>query len=214
MMRHLFRQTDLLLIILAAAICAAFPTPLLGHVAIFPQTAEAGARHQSFYIRAPVEKEIPVVELGFEVDEKWVENGGDLTFQDVPDWDLHVEFDQEERVKKVYWTATEGGALPMTFQMIFMRVNVPDKPGVYPFASWQKYTDGSVVWWNEARAEGVRNPYPTVRVKQDSIFTAGPLQMSLTSLALLALGISLYCLFTVNKLIAARNQEKQASDGK
>ena len=54
----------------------------------------------------------------------------------------------------------------MTFQMIFMRVNVPDKPGVYPFKSWQKYTDGSIVWWNEQRGEGVSNPFPTVRVEQ------------------------------------------------
>ena len=143
-----------------AILCALFPTPLLAHVAIFPQTVEAGARHASFYIRAPVEKDIPVVELGFEIDEQWIENGGDLTFQDVPDWKLHVELDEQERLKKVYWTALEEGALPLTFQMIFMRVNVPSQPGVYPFKSWQKYTDGSVVWWNEPRGEGVSNPLP------------------------------------------------------
>ena len=50
--------------------------------------------------------------------------------------------------------------------MIFMRVNVPDKPGTYPFVSWQKYTDGSVVWWNEPRGPGVSYPFPTVRVEQ------------------------------------------------
>ena len=187
-----------------AILCALFPTPLLAHVAIFPQTVEAGARHASFYIRAPVEKDIPVVELGFEIDEQWIENGGDLTFQDVPDWKLHVELDEQERLKKVYWTALEEGALPLTFHMIFMRVNVPSQPGVYPFKSWQKYTDGSVVWWNEPRGEGVSNPYPTVRVEQEPIFAGGPLQIGLTGAALLALGISLYCLVTMKKLMTGR----------
>ena len=187
-----------------ATICAVSPTPLLGHVAIFPQTAEVGARHQSFYILAPVEKEIPMVELGFEVDEQWVENGGELTFQDIPEWDLHLELDQEERVRKVHWTAVEEGALPRTFKMIFMGVNVPDKPGVYPFVFWQKYTDGSVVWWNEPRGEDVSKPFPTVRVEQEPIFAAGPFQISVAGVALLALGISFYCLFTVKKLLAAR----------
>jgi uncharacterized protein YcnI len=201
MVRHLLQRTDLFRILLAAAVCTLFPTSLIAHVALFPQTTQAGGRHESFFIRAPVEKDIPVVELGFEVDEEWIENGGELTFEDIPDWRLHVELDAEERVKKVYWTATEEGALPRTFQMIFMRVNVPEKPGNYPFVSWQKYTDGSVVWWNEPRGPGVNNPYPTVRVEQKPILTAGSLQMSVGGIALLALGMAFYCLITLKKLL-------------
>ncbi|MEE8349260.1 MAG: DUF1775 domain-containing protein [Acidobacteriota bacterium] len=193
-----------LLIFLVMVICFVFPATALAHVALFPQTVEAGTRHASFYIRAPVEKDLPVVELGFEIDEQWIENGGDITFQDVPDWKLHVELDEQERVKKVHWTALEEGALPLTFQMIFMRVNVPSEAGVYPFKSWQKYTDGSVVWWNEPRGEGVSNPYPTVRVEQAPLFAGGPLQMGLTGAALLALAISLYCLITMKRLLASR----------
>ena len=185
--------------------CTLFPTPLLGHVAVFPQTAQVGTRHASFFIRAPVEKDIPVVELGFEVDERWFANGGDLTFEDVPDWKLHVELDEEERIKKVYWTALEEGAPPMTFQMIFMRVNVPKQPGVYSFVSWQKYTDGSVVWWNEERGEEVSNPYPTVRVEPEPFLTAGPVEMSAVGIALLALAIALYCLITLKKVTAGKN---------
>ena len=98
--------------LLVLATCFAFPAPIFAHIAIFPQTVEAGVRHASFYIRAPVEKDIPVVELGFEIDEQWIENGGDLTFQNVTDWQLHVELDGQERLKKVYWTALEEGALP------------------------------------------------------------------------------------------------------
>ena len=201
MVRHLLKRLDLFHILLAAAICTFLPTSLIAHVALFPQTTQAGARHESFFIRAPVEKDIPVVELGFEVDEAWIENGGELTFEDIPDWTMHVELDTEERVKKVFWTATEEGALPRTFQMIFMRVNVPEKPGNYPFVSWQKYTDGSVVWWNETRGPGVTNPYPTVRVEAEPILTAGSLQMSVWGIALLALGMSFYCLITLKKLL-------------
>jgi len=208
MVRNLSKRTDLFFILLAAAICTVFPTSLFAHVALFPQTTQTGARHESFYIRAPVEKDIPVVELGFEVDEEWIKNGGEITFEDIPDWRLHVELDAEERVKKVYWTATEEGALPRTFQLIFMRVNVPDKPGTYPFVSWQKYTDGSVVWWNEPRGPGVNNPHPTVKVEQEPIFTAGPLQMSVGGIALLALGMALYCLITLKKLLASKELDR------
>jgi hypothetical protein len=185
-----------------ALLGALLPTPLLGHVAVFPQTAEAGTRHASFYIRAPVEKDIPVVELGFEVDEQWNANGGSLDFEDIPDWELHVDLDEEGQIKKVYWTALEEGAPPMTFQMIFMRVNVPKKPGVYSFVSWQKYTDGSVVWWNEERGEDVSNPYPTVRVEPKPFLAAGPVEMSAVGIALLALAIALYCLMTLKKVMA------------
>ncbi len=186
----------------SAILCALFPTHLLAHVALFPQTIEAGARHASFYIRAPVEKDIPVVELGFEVDEQWIENGGDLTFEDVPDWKLHVELDEQERLTKVYWTAVAEEALPLTFQMIFMRVNVPSEPGVYPFKSWQKYTDGSIVWWNEPRGEGASNPYPTVRMEQEPLFSRRPSSTGSYGRYSTGPAISLYCLVTLKKPMA------------
>ena len=197
-----YRVLQLARVVLGLAIFCSLFAPLLGHVAVFPQTTEAGTRHASFYIRAPVEKDIPVVELGFEVDEQWIANGGSLDFEDIPDWELHVEMDEEERIKRVYWTALDEGALPMTFQMIFMRVNVPKTPGVYPFVSWQKYTDGSVVWWNEERGEGVSNPYPTVRVEAKPFLGAGPVEMSAVGIALLALAIALYCLIALRNVKA------------
>ncbi len=202
------KQTSLLFIFWAAVICALFPTSLFAHVAIFPQTIEAGARHQNFYIRAPVEKDIPVVEMGFEVDERWLENRGSFDFQQVADWDLHVELDQDERVQKAWWTAKEEGAGPGTFQLIFMRANVPRTPGVYQFVAWQKYSDGSVVWWNEVRGEeGVTSPYAEVTVEAEPLFAAGPLQLSAAAFAFLALGVALYSLATVRKLLAAENSK-------
>ncbi|MCZ6767848.1 MAG: hypothetical protein O7D93_01220 [Acidobacteria bacterium] len=206
MIQHASKQTSLLSIFWAAVICALFSTSLFAHVAIFPQTIAAGTRHHNFYIRAPVEKDIPVVEMGFEVDARWLENRGSFDFQHIEGWDLHVELNENERVNKAWWTTTGEGALPGTFQLIFMRVNVPSTPGVYNFIAWQKYSDGSEVWWNEVRGEeGVRTPWANVTVEAEPLFGAGPLEMSVAGFAFLALALSLYALFTVRKLLATGN---------
>ena len=152
------------------AVLAAIPTLSFAHVTVNPRKAEAETRHQMFYLRAPVEKEIPVVELGLEVDEQWRKNGGDLnSFELVGGWNLHVEKDESGKVKRVFW---DGGQAPAeTFQLVNISMNTPKVPGKYPFKAWQKYTDGSVVWWNEAPAEnqgeegtGVENPYSVLEV--------------------------------------------------
>ncbi len=177
-------------LILASIILVACAGPLFGHASVNPRTTEAGVHHKIFYVRAPVEKEIPVVELGFEVSQEWRDNGGDVnSFQDIPGYELHVDFDDDGKVERFYWTGTR--AVVETFQMINVSMNVPEEPGVYPFKSWQKYTDGSVVWWNEPRGEGVQNPYPAVTVESPPILTAGVFQVSATAIALVALALSL-----------------------
>ncbi len=177
-------------LILASIILVACAVPLFGHTSVNPRTAQAGIHHKIFYVRAPVEKEIPVVELGFEVDEEWRRNGGDVnSFQDIPGLELHVDFDDDGKVERFYWTGSR--AVMETFQMIYVSMNVPEEPGVYPWKSWQKYTDGSVVWWNEPRGEGVQNPYPVVTVEPPPILTAGVFQVSATAIALVALALSL-----------------------
>ncbi len=177
-------------LISASIILVAFAVPLFGHASVNPRNAQAGVHHKIFYVRAPVEKEIPVVEWGYEVSQEWRDNGGDVnSFEDIPGYELHVDFDDDGKVERFYWTGTM--AVMETFQMVYVSMNVPEEPGVYPFKSWQKYTDGSVVWWNEPRGEGVANPYPAVTVEAPPILTAGVVQISGTALALLALGISL-----------------------
>ncbi len=176
--------------LLALIVVGASAVPLFGHVSVNPRTSEAGIHHKVFFIRAPVEKSIPVVELGLEVSQEWRDNGGDInSFQDIPGMELHVEFDDAGKVERVWWTG--DGAVVETFQMIYMSMNVPEKPGLYPFNAWQKYTDGSVVWWNEPRGEGVTNPYAAVQVIAPPILTAGVVQMSSSAIAVLALAISL-----------------------
>ena len=175
----------------AFILMGAFVVPLFGHVSINPSTVQAGIRHLRLFVRAPVEKEIPVVELGIEVSPEWRENGGDLGFsEDISGWMSHRELDEDGKVLRLWWTG--DGAEPETFQMIYFTLTIPEKPGVYPFKSWQKYSDGSVVWWNEPQGEGVQNPYPIVTVERPPILTAGGVvQVGATTIALLALAISL-----------------------
>ncbi|MBI2822953.1 MAG: DUF1775 domain-containing protein [Acidobacteria bacterium] len=196
------------LFVLLSIVLTASAAPALAHVSVNPRRAEAGGKHQLFFVRAPVEKEIPVVELGVEVDEQWRKNGGDInSFQHVSGWNLHVEKDEDGKVARFYW---DGGEAPAeTFQMFNMSVNLPKEPGKYPFKSWQKYTDGSVVWWNEKPAEGeagreegaqVENPYPLVDVRakeetqQASVLGGGSLQYTSLVIAVVALALSLVSL--------------------
>ena len=92
----MIKKNNLNVIPTVCFLIVALATPLFGHISVNPRTSEAGIHHKLFYVRAPVEREIPVVELGIEVSEEWRRNGGDLnSFQDVPGMDLHVEFDVE-----------------------------------------------------------------------------------------------------------------------
>ena len=184
------QKSKLASLFLTLILVAAFSVPLLAHASVNPRTAPAGVHHMLFYVRAPVEQAIPVIELGFEVSEEWRKNGGDVnSFEDIPGWTLHVEFDDEGKVEKFFWT--DGEAPRETFQLINVSMNVPEKPGEYPFIAWQKYADGKVVRFNEARGEGVEFPYPIVTVESTPILTAGTVQVSAIAIALAALAISL-----------------------
>ena len=143
-----------------------------------------------FFIRAPVEFANPVIELGLEVGEEWRNNGGDInSFQHVPGWDLKVEFDDEGRVEKAFWT---GGEAPReTFMMFYMSMNVPEEPGDYTFKAWQLYADGKRVEFIEPRGEGVEYPMPIVAVEGAPFLTAGTVQVSAITIALFALAVSL-----------------------
>lgn len=187
---------------------------LWAHVAIFPRTFQAGALHDAFYVRAPVEKDIPVVELGIEVEDAWRSNGGDVAdFQEIPGWSQHVELDDKGKIKKAYWQVLAGnkGTVPTTFQMIWARVSMPKQPGAYHFPAWQKYADGSVVWWNELRGEGKNpeNPAPEVTITAKEASSAGVVSGSWSMTTLtgpLALAIALLAL-----VMALRNQRKRES---
>ena len=202
----MIKRSKVTSVVLTSVIGAVFSVPLMAHISVNPRTtSEVGIHHKLFYIRAPVEKAIPVIELGFEVSEEWRSNGGDVnSFQHVPGWDLNVEFDDEGKVTKVFWT---GGEAPReTFLMFYMSMNVPETPGVYRFNSWQKWEDGSELFFNEPRGEGVEAPFPTVTVEEPvespsptvtvkeggDFLPAGMVQIGSIAIALCALAISLF----------------------
>jgi hypothetical protein len=55
-------MTSVLFILMILAVSV----PLMAHISVNPRTtSEVGIHHKLFYIRAPVEKAIPVIELGF-----------------------------------------------------------------------------------------------------------------------------------------------------
>jgi uncharacterized protein YcnI len=206
------RRGKILWTVLLALICGFLADHLIwAHVAIFPRTFQAGSRHDAFYIRAPVEKEIPVVELGVEVEESWRNNGGEVAdFEEIPGWKQHVELDEKGKIKKAYWQAVPGnsGTVPTTFQMIWARVSMPNEPGEYRFPAWQKYADGSVVRWNESRGEGQEpdNPAPIVVItpKPVSTASAAPERFSITGLlSMFAFPVALAAL-----VVAIRNQRR------
>ncbi len=178
--------------------------PVLGHVSVRPGSVEAGVEHVLFFFRPPLQKEVPMVEFGIEIDEEWLKNGGRLnSFEEITGWDLHTELDEQEKVKRVYWNGEEAvkilygdrdakrAAVGETFQMIHVSMNIPEKPGRYAFKFWQKYSDGSVVRWNEPGAQGAKNPYSRVTVKRKPLLTAGIVHTSAVTIALLALAMSL-----------------------
>lgn len=178
------------LLLVAIMMVGIFSVPLLAHVSVNPRTAPAGVHHMVFFIRAPVEFASPVIELGIEVSEEWRNNGGDInSFQHVPGWDLHVEFDDEGRVHKAFWT---GGEAPReTFMMFYMSMNVPEEPGEYTFKAWQQYADGKRVEFIEESGESAEYPMPIVVVEGAPILTAGTVQVSAITIALFALAVSL-----------------------
>ena len=159
----MFRQ-KLHLLALLSFLWLTLVTPAWAHISVNPRSADSGGRHQLFYVRAPADTESPVVELGFEVDEAWIRNGGEVnSFENLPNWKVSVERDAGGKVCKVVWTG--GQALSGTFQMIHFSMNTPTEPGKYHFKSWQRLADGRVIRFDQTPAEGGPRPYPIVEIR-------------------------------------------------
>jgi uncharacterized protein YcnI len=182
------------------AFFAGFPTLLQAHISINPRTTESGGKHQMFFIRAPADTESPVVELGFEVDDQWLQNGGEVnSFQDTPGWKRTVERDSRGKAKRVVWTG--GEVEDGSFQLIYFSMNTPKEPGKYHFKAWQRLKDGTEIRFDETPAGNGKHPYPIVEVKEPrteiqsaGVIGGGSLQYHILVIALLALAIALTAL--------------------
>ncbi len=140
------------------AVGSFFMVQALAHVAIMPRRGVSGTHHAAFTVRAPVEKDIPPVELKIEIPSEWKEAGGQVDrVEHNPNWQIEIERDQDDWIKTVRWYGNE--APDYSYIQFGLIITLPELEGVQQIKAWQKYSDGSVVAWIEERGEeGVENP--------------------------------------------------------
>ena len=140
------------------AVGAFFAAEALAHVSLNPRQGISGTHHVSFSVRAPVEKDIPTVELKIVIPPEWKDAGGQVDRVELdPLWDVSVEKDEDNWIKSVTWSGAE--APDFSFIQFNLIITLPKLTGVQEIKAYQKYSDGSVVAWVEERGgEGVEKP--------------------------------------------------------
>jgi uncharacterized protein YcnI len=140
------------------AVGAFFAAEALAHVSLNPRQGISGTHHVSFTVRAPVEKDIPTVELKIVIPPEWKDAGGQVDRVELdPLWDVSVEKDEDNWIKSVTWSGAE--APDFSFIQFNLIITLPKLTGVQQIKAYQKYSDGSVVAWVEERGgEGVEKP--------------------------------------------------------
>ncbi len=140
------------------AVGAFFAAEALAHVSLNPRQGISGTHHVSFSVRAPVEKDIPTVELKIVIPPEWKDAGGQVDRVELdPLWDVSVEKDEDDWIKSVTWSGAE--APDFSFIQFNLIISLPKLTGVQQIKAYQKYSDGSVVAWVEDRSgEGVEKP--------------------------------------------------------
>jgi uncharacterized protein YcnI len=140
------------------AVGAFFAAEALAHVSLNPRQGISGTHHVSFSVRAPVEKDIPTVELKIVIPPEWKDAGGQVDKVELdPLWDVSVEKDEDNWIKSVTWSGAE--APDFSFIQFNLIITLPKLTGMQEIKAYQKYSDGSVVAWVEERGgEGVEKP--------------------------------------------------------
>ena len=138
-----------------------------GHVAIFPREAVSGARHHFFEVRAPVEANVPTIELKVEIPAEWKEAGGQVDrVEHNTDWQVDIQRDEDDWIQSITW---HGGEAPSYAYIHFgMIITLPDLTGLQQISAWQTSADGTVVAFVEDRTqEGAVNPKPGLLLLED-----------------------------------------------
>ncbi len=140
------------------AVGAFFAAEALAHVSLNPRQGISGTHHVSFSVRAPVEKDIPTVELKIVIPPEWKDAGGQVDRVELdPLWDVSIERDEDNWIKSVTWSGAE--APDFSFIQFNLIITLPKLTGMQEIKAYQKYSDGSVVAWVEERGgEGVEKP--------------------------------------------------------
>jgi len=139
------------------AVGAFFAAQAFAHVSVNPRRAISGTHHVAFTVRAPVEKDIPTVELKILIPPEWKDAGGQVDRVELdPLWDVSIERDEDDWIKSVTWSGAE--APDFTFIQFNVIITMPKLTGMQQIKAYQKYSDGSVVAWVEERGPGVEKP--------------------------------------------------------
>ncbi len=134
-----------------------FAAQAFAHVSVNPRRAISGTHHVTFVVRAPVEKEIPTVELKILIPPEWKDAGGQVDRVELdPLWDVSIERDEDNWIKSVTWSGAE--APDFSFIQFNVIITMPKLTGMQQIKAYQKYSDGSVVAWVEERGPGVEKP--------------------------------------------------------
>ena len=148
------------------AVGGLFAAQALAHVGLQPRQAVSGARHVAFSVRAPVEKDIPTVELQIIIPPEWKEAGGQVDKVELdPLWDVSVERDEDNWIQSVTWSGAEAPGY--TFIQFNLIMTMPELAGGQQIKAYQRYSDGSEVAWIEDRSQGgTDNPAPVIRLTE------------------------------------------------
>ncbi len=135
-----------------------FAAQAFAHVGLTPRRGISGTHHVAFSVRAPVEKDIPTVELKILIPPEWKDAGGQVDRVELdPLWDVSIERDEDDWIKSVTWSGAE--APDYSFIQFNLIITLPKLTGLQQIKAYQKYSDGSVVAWVEDRTEeGVEKP--------------------------------------------------------
>ena len=146
---------------------AFFTVQALAHVGLQPRRGISGTRHVAFAVRAPVEKDIPTVELKILIPPEWKEAGGQVDRVELdPLWDVSIERDEDDWIKSVTWSGAE--APDFSFIQFNLIITLPKLTGMQQIKAYQKYSDGSVVAWVEDRnEEGAEKPAVTLMLVEE-----------------------------------------------
>ena len=158
-----------------------FAAQAFAHVSINPRRAISGTHHVGFFVRAPVEKDIPTVELKIVIPPEWKEAGGQVDRVELdPLWDVSIERDEDDWIKSVTWSGAE--APDFSFIQFNVIITMPKLTGMQQIKAFQKYSDGSVVAWVEERGPGVEKPAAGLMLTEGEEGTSIPFYLGLSGL--------------------------------
>jgi uncharacterized protein YcnI len=128
------------------------------HTTVSPKEVPAGST-ETFTVRAPGEKDVPIVRERVEIPE-----GFEVT--EVPatsGWESELEHDASGANGAIVWS---GGEIPPDEAQEFaFEARTPDEPGEFRWRAFDTYEDGSVAEWTGP--ENSEEPASVVRVVQE-----------------------------------------------